>query len=114
MKKLGNILITKELFIKIISDIENQYKHDDKCQNAFTIILPHDYISGYDYHFIIDRLMNLLKTAFNDNHKESWIEYFIFELDFGKNYECGCITDNGEDVDISDSGKLYDFLINQK
>ena len=57
--------------------------------------------------------MNLLKTAFNDNHKDSWIDYFIWELDFGKKYKSGCITDKGKDVDISDSGKLYDFLINQ-
>lgn len=32
-------------------------------------------------------------------------------LDFGKSYYPGCVTENGEDIDISTPEKLYDILI---
>ena len=39
------------------------------------------------------------------------ISYFIYELDYGKNYQKGCVTDKDGVIDISTSEKLYDFLV---
>lgn len=44
------------------------------------------------------------------------ISYFIYELDYGRNYTSGCVTyknENGEEinVDLSCAEKLYDTLI---
>lgn len=40
-----------------------------------------------------------------------YIDYFIYELDYGRKYEAGVITDeNGQDIDIHTSDLLYDFI----
>lgn len=109
--KINTVTITKEFFIEILSNIQNQYIKDDKCNVAIGVIFPYDYTSGYDYSLINNTLMKILSIAFKD--KGMWIDYFIWDLDFGKSYKDGCVTEkNGENCDLSDSGKLYDFLVN--
>ncbi len=50
-------------------------------------------------------LRKLLKDAVEN------IDYYIYELDYGRKYESGIITDeNGHDIDFSSSEKLYDYL----
>ena len=53
----------------------------------------------------------LLKKMLHD--KYDYIEYFIYELDYGRKYEAGMITDeNGQDIDIHTPDLLYDFISN--
>lgn len=53
----------------------------------------------------------LLKKILHD--KYDYIEYFIYELDYGRKYEAGVITDeNGQDIDIHTPELLYDFISN--
>lgn len=53
----------------------------------------------------------LLKKMLHD--KYDYIEYFIYELDYGRRYEAGMITDeNGQDIDIHTPDLLYDFILN--
>ncbi len=39
------------------------------------------------------------------------ISYFIYELDYGKEYQAGCMSDENGDIDISTSEKVYDYLM---
>lgn len=95
-KPIGQLVFTKETFIEVIAEIQKQCAHDEKCAAAFRVILPSDYTSGYDNHFVINHLTTLLKIAMNDNHKESWIEYFIWELDFGRKWKKSSVLVNGK------------------
>lgn len=53
----------------------------------------------------------LLKKMLHD--KYDYIEYFIYELDYGRRYEVGMIVDeNGQDIDIHTPDLLYDFISN--
>lgn len=109
--KCGQLVITKEMFVKIINSIKKQHELDNNCNVAFGTILPNDYVTGYDYELISNELMSLIKNAFNDNHKDSWIDYFIYDLEFGCKYKEGMITHkDGRFIDLSTSEKLYDFL----
>ena len=57
-------------------------------------------------------LLLTLKTMFDD--KEDWIEYYCFELNYGKTYTKGDIIDaDGNDIVLSTPEQLYDFLIKQ-
>ena len=59
----------------------------------------------------VDNLLFLLKKMMHD--KYDYIEYFIYELDYGRKYEAGMITDeSGQDIDIHTSELLYDFISN--
>lgn len=53
----------------------------------------------------------LLKRLMSDQYE--YIDYFIYELDYGRKYEAGTITDeNGRDIDIHTPELLYDFISN--
>lgn len=108
---LGEVYFSREFFIETINQLEKQYNHDTKCSEAFRVILPNDFISNYNNHFITNQLVKVIKIAMNDNHKESWIEYFMYELEFGKHYKEGCATlKDGTNIDLSNAGSLWDFL----
>ncbi len=100
----------KELFIETIEAIKKQSEHDVKCSEAFQIIFHDTHVGLYDNHLLNNQLVKLLQVAMNDEHKDSWIEYYIYELDFGKNYRPGCATDKDGDIDLSDAGGLWEYL----
>ena len=51
----------------------------------------------------------LLKRIMYDQYE--YIDYFIYELDYGRKYEAGMITDeSGQDIDIHTSKLLYEFI----
>ena len=55
----------------------------------------------------------LLRKLLNDAFEN--IDYFIYELDYGRKYEPGMITDEaGNDIDFSTAEKLYDYLTEVK
>lgn len=47
-------------------------------------------------------------------HGQSWIEYFLLELNFGEeNYRLKA-TENGNNIPMSNASELYDYLISRK
>ena len=107
---LGNVVFSKELFIETINEIEKQYKHDSKCSEAFRVILPNDYISNYANHWLQNQLVKILQIAMNDNHKHSWIEYYMWEIDFGLKYSKGCVKIQDKDFELKTASDLWDLL----
>ena len=107
---LGNIIFSKELFVETIKAIEKQYRHDSRCSKAFEIILPNDHISNYANHYLQDQLIKIIQIAMNDLHRNSWIEYYIWELNFGTKYYKGCVKIEGEDFELITPSDLWDLL----
>lgn len=108
---LYNVFFSRELFVETIGELEKQYDHDRKCSEAFRVILPNDYVTNYQNHMVCNQIIKLLQIAMNDEHQHSWIEYYIHELDFGKEYTVGCArTKDGENIDLSNAGSLWDYL----
>lgn len=108
---MENMILNKEQFIEIMNNLEKQHNHDMKCAEAFSTLLPNDYTSVYDNSFLYESILNLLDIIFKQVKNASWLDYFIHELDFGKKYKEGCVKSDSKNIDLSDSGKLYDFLI---
>jgi len=102
--------ITKELFIESIEQIQKQRIHDQKCNQAFQVILPNDFTSGYVNRWVQEQLIKVLKVATNDNYKDSLIEYFIDELDFGSLYEDVRVKISGKDFKLQTASDLWDLL----
>ena len=110
----------KELFIKSIKAIESQLEIDrDVAKNlskAFPCAFEANLIPRNDV--IGNALIEILQVQMNDNslckYGQSWIEYFLWELDFGKeNYRLK-VTENGKEIPMSNASELYDFLISNK
>lgn len=66
--------------------------------NAMSLSISHESI-----------VVKLLEKIFND--KEGIISWWIYELDYGREYEDGCFIDEDRRyIDVSTAEKLYDYL----
>ena len=56
-------------------------------------------------------VVKLMERLMRDNAGN--ISYFIYELDYGKTYQGGCVSDQSGNIDISTPEKLYDYLMKE-
>ena len=103
-------MITLQQFKSALSDIKRFQQAQDSINDGFKIL-------GQDSRIMITEpesvVVRLLETIFND--KGEWIQYFLYELDWGKKYEDGCITDtDGSFIKLSTIDELYVFLLKEE
>ena len=112
--------MNKELFIEAIEAIQKQVQLDIEISkhlgkafpDAFEVnLLPKN-------HFLQNALLHVLQVEMNDlqlcEYGQSWIEYFLWELNFGEeNYRLKA-TENGNNIPMSNASELYDYLISRK
>lgn len=106
-------MLSKELFIETIEAIKKQYEHDINCSQIISKVYSNGFEANlmYENHYIMNQLIKLLQVAFNDETEYSMIEYFLWELDFGKkNNELSAYRADKSKIDLSNAGKLYDYL----
>ena len=109
-------MISKEQFVTIINKMKlvddfvnevNDKSRDlrEKLDDSFL-----DFFEGNSL-FIAhsDIVVQLLENMFNDN---DMISYWIYELNYGRDYKDGYISDcDGNNIDVSTVEKLYDYLV---
>ena len=103
--------MTKELFIATINSIQKQIEIDRKNSSMLQEMFPDDRIyCGYNNSELFNALNKILKESMKD--KYDWIDYFMYELDFGEKYYDGCVLDKDKSIiDLSTAENLYEFLI---
>lgn len=105
-------MISKEEFIEIIDRLrevndfveetnekarELRESMESDCFNAMSLAITHE-----------GTVVKLLERIF----KTDIISWWIYELDYGREYKKGCIQEgNGKNIDVSTAEKLYDYLI---
>lgn len=100
--------MTKERFIILIDILIKYYEKEAEISHAFNNSL---YLSDVkEISNIIDALLNIIKNEFKGD-SENWIDYYIYELDCGKNWEPGTITINNKDIKLQTEEDLYNLLI---
>lgn len=101
--------MNKKLFIESLNNLEKQYNVDVEFSKTMGKAFPNAFEANLlpNNHLLVDTVIKLLGDGLDDHI--DWIGYYCFELDFGKNFEIGMISD---DVDISTPEKLWDFLYN--
>lgn len=106
--------ISKKHFVEAIKSIEAQWRLDQEIATflgrAFTDafkanLLPRNGI-------LQEALIKVLEKAVNDEGQ--WIDYYLWEIDFGKDAKRYQVTVDGKSFVLSTPGKLYDFIINLK
>lgn len=109
----ARLFFTKELFIETMNALQAQYSHDAECSKAAGIIFPDTHMGLYDNHRLTNQLIKLLQISFNDEHRDSWIEYYMRELDFGKKWSTDFTGRRADKsiINMSNAGELFDFLI---
>ena len=102
----------KELFIESIEAIKKQMEHDDKFAKFIGEAFPeaHKGTLTPDNQFLYNALIKVLQNAFYDEYKHSWIEYFIYEKDFGKRKDLK-VKKAGEIIPLDTPEDLYNLLV---
>lgn len=88
----------KEKLKKYLESIKKITEQESKLDDVLREISPD--FGGYSNELAIDTLLNMMKDLAKD--ESEWIDYFIFELDWGKSYKDGMVTDeNGENIPLA-------------
>lgn len=108
--------MNKTEFCKILKNVENASRLEDDLSKT---IIKFNYktkteVSWYGFGTLLaDDVLELIAEIIGDPGDD--LSYFCWELDFGKKWKPGTITDkDGNDIDFSDAGKLYDYLTRKK
>ena len=106
-----NILSYDE-FNKVMTGIVNEIRFQDKIYDAVRGV-------GVDGEYFrntptIDTTLLLLNRIFKDDSEYPLIDYWVYELDCGEDWERGTVTDdNGHDIPLETISDLYDELTRQ-
>lgn len=105
------MLVNKNDFIEIINRLENYTKLQDKINNLFEELLDNsenDFCNagsiciGHEG-IVIKLLENMFETDL--------LSWWIYELNYGKEYKSGFLIEDDKEIDVSTADKLYDVLI---
>ena len=96
----------KDAFLKIIAKLERQIDIDKEWSGAMSMLSPE--APGYDNQALYEATFDLFDLLIPGGGEE--LRYFCFEIDFGRKWKPGMVTDKGRDIDLSSSAKLYDYL----
>ena len=100
--------ISKEEFIKAIEDVKTVSKYHEGLNNFFRKNNVQGYIFQPD---CCDTVLRLLHNVFSEGDKDKWIEYFCFDLNYGKKWEQGSIRDKyGKEIVLQTSEDLYKLI----
>lgn len=105
-----NCILTKKEFVDYIDFIKERDEKMEQINNLFTEEFEDSVF--YPYFKYEAKLVGLLKTVMRD--KGEWIDYFIYERDYGRDLKFGDVMDSdGTPIPMSTAEELYDFLINE-
>lgn len=106
--------ITKERFCEIMNDLvkEREISREmDKLLAESPMHDARDFFSATCLHMSHEPLVVELLTAMFDDEEEL-IEYWMYEMDFGRRWYEGCMTEaDGASVMLTDAAALYDYLV---
>lgn len=100
--------ISKEDFCKIINRLQKSLDKQDEINHVLGAVIETGDLSDT----VVELLEKLMNIETDDSYGSD-IGYFVWELDFGRNWTPDSITDmNGNSIDFSTAEKLYDYLVN--
>ena len=99
-------IMQNEQFKKIMNELKQTWDFNEDYNKLFKSHNVDGYIMLPD---ATEQAIALLEIIFHDvNH---WISYFVYELNWGKDYKLGDIVIDGEMFDLSTVDNLYDLLM---
>lgn len=100
----------KELFVSTMKQIEELHNEQERFNDILKAIDP-EFGGGYIHNKPISIFEDLLRKLINDQY--DYISYYMWELDFGKKYEDGVITEgDGTIIKLATPEDLYILIQN--
>ena len=107
----ASLFIDSQMFLDILSTLEKHIQEDQEKQAGLQLLFPDSHICHTSGTLLFDQIIRMLEIAFNDL-ETNWIQYYIWELDFGKEYKEGAVTFNERNVPMGTAYDLWYFLVN--
>lgn len=105
------MIITKEEFIQHINLLKETRQLEIQLCNVLKQMSDNGTCNLSLYGRYETSILSLLKHEMNIDPENDWIEYFIYELDFGAKFKLGCVIEaDGEAIDLSTPEALYEYL----
>jgi len=104
-------MITKEVFIKIMGQIQKQDKIDKEVSKSLELVCD-SWVMFNTKNLKYDALLHLLKEIFNDEGE--WIGWWLYETCSKKVIYRNIHTGKDVEDDLTEVEDLYDFLIKNK
>ncbi len=112
-KSVCEVPLAKQEFVDILIRLRGATELVDKVEKLFRDSrenLECDFCNGAGLQISHEGIVvKLLEKLLQDRGGN--ISYFIYELDYGREYREGCVSDNNGNIDISTPEKLYDLLM---
>lgn len=105
------MLVNKNDFIEIINRLQNYTKLQDKIDDLFEGLLDNKEQDFCNAGSICIGHESVVTKLLEDMFETDLISWWIYELDYGKEYKPGCLTEDDKEIDVSTSDKLYEVLI---
>lgn len=114
-KCVYEVPLTKQEFVDILNRLREATELADKVEELFRDSrdnLECDFCNGAGLQISHEGIVvKLLEKLMQDS--VSNISYFIYELDYGREYQEGCISDKNGNIDVSTPEKLYDYMMTE-
>ena len=107
---MNKSLISKETFVKVLTDLDNLDSKFLHLCDVLEDIVPGEYVNFTPNFVYDDLIINLLYLFMDPLHDINFFNYWYFECDRGKTY----LEHIGDDPNypyITDYDELYDFLV---
>lgn len=104
--------LTEENFCKIVDGIEEYWRAVQELEERYGISIDiWENFSSRLFEVIQDFLIKIIYG--NDEQDMTDIDYYMWELDFGKKWEPGyCTYDDGTDIPLKNSHELWKVIEN--
>lgn len=103
------MIISKELFIDCIKSMRNVWDYQKESVDLIDKYYPYSQTTILDYPSCDDELLRLLTRIMKDY--DGLISYFCYEINFGREWKVGCITDtDGKDIPLGTIEDLWEAL----
>ena len=108
------VVLAESDFVEILDTLRESNDLVDEVDKLFTKSrenIKNDFLNGASLQISHEGIvLDLLKLLMHDEMND--IDYFVYELDYGRKYKPGMISENdGTEIDLSTSEKLYKYLV---
>ena len=99
-------MISKKQFCDIMHKLETHRAKIDVLEDVLGVILEMDSLED----IVVDLLNKTMELRETEEYGTD-IDFFVYELDFGNEWDENSLIVDGKPIDISTPEKLYDYLI---
>lgn len=105
------MLVNKNDFIEIINRLKDYRNLQDKINDLFKDLLDNKEQDFCNAGSICIGHESVVVKLLEDMFETDLLSWWIYELDYGKEYKPGCLTEDDIEIDVSTTDKLYDVLM---